>query len=440
MRMLMSIVFAGLLNGSYAQSAPCVASPESVKRFYQLVNLPHPWIQEPALLQQLAQVLQQATAYGLPEQVYPLACLDSLGRELLSLNSGQDSLAADARITVVALCYFRALANGTGTSPVDYEGVHPSVACIDITALLATSVNQLQVAQLPAIVEPTTNLYKSLRDSLQSIQKVLTDSSAATGSIRPTLIMRINALCQAINAARWLRCQLEEQCILVNIPSATLQYYVEGKLLLSSKVIVGKPSTPTGTLSSEVLEIILYPYWTVPGKIARRELLPLIKRNPGYLQTNGYQVLNNGRLIDPSSIDWKKYSSSYFPFTLRQSTGCDNSMGIIKLNFYSPYGLFLHDTPWKILFNAPNRYFSHGCVRVERVAELARLLLKDDSVTLNAILQKGDSLNTQPTPIGMNTPIPVVIVYETAWPDISGAVRFFEDIYRSRKGTAPKKP
>jgi len=219
------------------------------------------------------------------------------------------------------------------------------------------------------------------------------------------------------------------QCIVVNIPSAPLQYYVDGNLLLQSTVIVGKRSTPTSTLSSQVNEIVLYPYWTVPSKIASRELLPMIKRNPSFLDENGYQVISAGKLIDASMVDWKKYSSTNFPFTLRQSTGCDNSLGIMKLNFYSPYGIYLHDTPWKSLFNISKRFMSHGCVRVEKVADLARLMLKADSTAFDEVLQKGDSLNTKPTAMPLTQGVPVFIVYNTVWTDQTGIVRFYDDIY-----------
>lgn len=424
-------------GNSYSQPSPCEADSLQVKRFYALADTPCPWMLRPDLLRQLSQLFRQASTQGLAPQAFPVGYMDSLVNGLLPLRNGADSLAADNRATQAALCYFQALATGEPPASIRYKGLDPTSACIDVAALLASAVNRQSLTPLLPFVEPGAGVYKALRDTLQSLVKIWQDTTAATDSIRSTqkLIGRINALSEAINTVRWLRCLLDKQCILVNIPAATLQYYDQGQLLLTSKVIVGKPSTPTGTLSSMVTEVILYPYWTVPARIASRELLPLIKRNPGYLEANGYQVISNGKIIDAASIDWTRYSSTYFPFTLRQSTGCDNSLGIIKLNFYSPYGLYLHDTPWKVLFNAPKRFLSHGCVRVEKINELARLILKGDSLAFNEIIQKGDSLNSQPTPIRLSVPVPVVIVYETAWPDLYGTVRFFDDIYRRYRRT-----
>lgn len=422
-------------GNSYGQPSLCGADSLQVKRFYALAETPYPWMLRPDLLRQLSQLFLHAGTHGLVPQAFPIGYLDSLANGSLPLYNGADSLAADYRTTRAALCYFKALATGEAPVSILYKGLNPSSTCLDVPGLLASFVKQQSLTPLLSIVEPHAVLNKVLCDTLQSLVTIWQDTTTATDSIRSTqkLIGRINALSQAINTVRWLRCLLDKQCILVNIPAATLQYYDQGQLLLTSKVIVGKPSTPTGTLTSMVTEVILYPYWTVPARIASRELLPLIKRNPGYLEANGYQVISNGKIIDAASIDWKRYSSTYFPFTLRQSTGCDNSLGIIKLDFYSPYGLYLHDTPWKVLFNAPKRFLSHGCVRVDKINELARLILKSDSLAFNDIIRKGDSLNSQPTPMRLSVPVPVVIVYETAWPDLYGTVRFFDDVYRRNR-------
>jgi murein L,D-transpeptidase YcbB/YkuD len=155
-----------------------------------------------------------------------------------------------------------------------------------------------------------------------------------------------------------------------------MKVYSQGKVNLEMRMIVGKPSTPTSTLASRVNEVILYPYWHVPYSIATKELLPIIKRNPGYIEAGNYQVLNkSGNIVDPYSINWRALSRNYFPYLIRQSTGCDNALGLLKLNFYSPFGIYLHDTPVKSLFMLNKRYFSHGCMRMEKPMELGHLVL-----------------------------------------------------------------
>jgi murein L,D-transpeptidase YcbB/YkuD len=142
------------------------------------------------------------------------------------------------------------------------------------------------------------------------------------------------------------------------------------------------------------------------------------------------QVLNkSGKRVDAGSINWNSLSPSSFPYTLRQSTGCDNSLGIVKLNFYSPYSVYLHDTPWKVLFNFNRRYYSHGCIRVERALELAHFLLKENTIAIDTLEEKGCIRNQAPVPIPVKERTPVFVLYNTAWFDSTGLVQFNDDIY-----------
>jgi murein L,D-transpeptidase YcbB/YkuD len=143
------------------------------------------------------------------------------------------------------------------------------------------------------------------------------------------------------------------------------------------------------------------------------------------------QVLNKaGRLVTPRSINWAGLSPSYFPYVIRQSTGCDNSLGIVKLNFYSPYDVYLHDTPWKVLFNLNKRYFSHGCMRVEKAVDLAHFLLKENSVAIDTLIEKGCLHQQAPIPVAIADRTPVFVLYNTTWTDSAGTVQFNEDVYR----------
>jgi len=268
------------------------------------------------------------------------------------------------------------------------------------------------------------------------------------GALRETVIKELNValstrtaeLSIALNNLRWLRCIRMQwpHIIVVNIPSANLLVYHDAEVSMESKVIVGKRSTRTPTLASKVTGVVLYPYWVVPKKIATRELLPLIKRDLSYLDANNLQVLNDqGKATDPAGIDWASLSASNFPYTLRQSTGCDNSLGLVKLDFYSPYGVYLHDTPWKILFKFNRRYFSHGCMRVDKAVELARLALKENTIAIDTLEEKGCLRNQKPIVVTASEQLPVFVLYNTAWVDSSGTVRFYEDIYNKR--VLPKK-
>lgn len=243
---------------------------------------------------------------------------------------------------------------------------------------------------------------------------------------------RIACLRLSVNYYRWLANLSDLQpVIVVNIPSAGLSVYSRDSVLLTMRMIVGKPSTPTPTLTGIVNKLVLYPYWTVPKSIATKELLPVFKRDPDYVRNGNFQVLSgNGRLIDARSINWHSYSRTNFPFTIRQSTGCDNALGLLKLDFENPYGVYLHDTPLKILFAARNRFMSHGCMRMEKPMEMGRMLLGNDTRAIDTLTEKGCLRNQSPVIVPAVTKMPVVVWYNPVGIDTSGAVIFYKDIYR----------
>ena len=133
--------------------------------------------------------------------------------------------------------------------------------------------------------------------------------------------------------------------------------------------------------------------------------------------------------INANNVNWNNYSANYFPFTIRQSTGCDNSLGVIKLEFDSPFGVYLHDTPEKSLFNYKSRYFSHGCMRMEKPIDMAKLLMQQNSAALDTI--DLESCYKNPNPITIPIPIqtPLVVWYNLVDFDESGTIKFYKDVY-----------
>ena len=236
-----------------------------------------------------------------------------------------------------------------------------------------------------------------------------------------------------VQLMNWLQCALQSnfQTIVVNIPAADLFVFREGTPVFYSRVVVGKPSTPTHTVSGSIRNIVLYPYWMVPRSIATKELLPKIKKDPAFLENNNFQVLDNrGKIVDPAKVPWSSLSKTYFPYQLRQSTGCDNSLGILKFDFYNPFSAYLHDTPEKHLFSRESRFYSHGCIRVERAIELARLLLQDNGTAVDTLLYNPCRLYEQPRYVQLPSPVNVFIFYSRAWPNEAGDLRFFRNVYR----------
>ena len=263
---------------------------------------------------------------------------------------------------------------------------------------------------------------------------VLDDGTLRTGFLRELNTpfgSRLNQLNILLNQIRWLYRFRDYTTVVVNIPSTDLVLYHNGNPLLYSRVITGKKGTPTPTLASRITDVVLYPYWIVPGKIATRELLPHIRRDYHYLENNQFDVLDRkGKVIAPSTINWQTLNRKNFPYVLRQNTGCDNSLGIIKLHFYSPFSVYLHDTPGKNLFMLKQRFFSHGCIRVEEAVALARLLLNDrQSAQMDSLISKGCQPDQKPVVLPAVPSAYVFILYNTAWPDKEGRIKFYEDVY-----------
>ncbi|MBN8835165.1 MAG: L,D-transpeptidase family protein [Sphingobacteriales bacterium] len=246
----------------------------------------------------------------------------------------------------------------------------------------------------------------------------------------------------AINLDRYkyLPATLPEKYIWVNIPSYQLQLMSNDSVKLVSKVIVGKPGTPTPELTGKINNLVTYPTWTVPVSIIKKDLLPGLKRNPGYLAKKGLALYTYaGEPVDPYTIEWNKYNKG-IPFKVQQGSGDANALGVIKFNFNNPYDVYLHDTNQRYLFKRSDRSLSHGCVRVESWKELAFYIARNDSMQY----QKNDTLRYTTDSISnwinrkemhkiyIKNGFPVYIRYFTCMPNDKKIV-FFDDIYNNDK-------
>jgi murein L,D-transpeptidase YcbB/YkuD len=243
---------------------------------------------------------------------------------------------------------------------------------------------------------------------------------------------RMAQLEDCLNHWRWTGRLKENEFVLVNIPAARLQIVNRDSVKdMGMRVIVGKPTTRTPSFTAYISKVIAYPYWTVPISIATKEILPKLKKNAvQYLEDQNMQVLDrNGKEVDPATVNWSALSEKKFPYKLRQSTGCDNALGIIKFELNSPFSIYLHDTNRRDLFGRKDRFMSHGCVRVEKPMELANYLLQNtmDSLTvakLNQCLKE-----EKPSDFKLGRKVPVLIFYMTADVDENGQLKFYNDVY-----------
>ena len=236
---------------------------------------------------------------------------------------------------------------------------------------------------------------------------------------------------------RGLARSLPATAVIVNIPAATLQLMVDGRVALVSRVVVGQRSWPTPLLDGMIGEVELNPYWNVPRRIARLELLPKIAAEPGYLAANDMRVLGGPAgpgETPPGAVNWSRFSE--LGYRLRQDPGPTNPLGAIKFVFPNRHDIYLHDTPARHVFARADRALSHGCVRVERAFELAVALLSPDPAWNAEALRAaiGTGRNSR---LKLARPVPVRTVYVTAWPAADGAIQFRRDVYgRDRRDAA----
>nr|WP_261118051.1 L,D-transpeptidase [Serratia ficaria] len=219
--------------------------------------------------------------------------------------------------------------------------------------------------------------------------------------------------------------------IMVNIPNYSLTYYQNGNEVLSSRVIVGRPSRKTPLMSSALNNVVVNPPWNVPTTLVREDIVPKAMRDGNYFQKHGYTVLsgwsNDAEVINPAMIDWSMVSARNFPYRVRQAPGATNSLGRFKFNMPSSDAIYLHDTPNHSLFQKDIRALSSGCVRVNKASDLANMLLQDAGWNNNRVSSTLKEGNT--TYVNIRQRIPVKLYYLTAWVSDDGQPQFRTDIY-----------
>lgn len=221
---------------------------------------------------------------------------------------------------------------------------------------------------------------------------------------------------------RWMPRDLPSRRIEVNVAAAWLEVVDDKRVVLSMKTIVGSPTHPTPMLQAVIRSVVVNPVWNVPTSITRKEILPRLRRDPGYLRDQNIRIL--GRPSDPYGlqIDWKRASSA--SFRLQQQPGPLNALGRLKFDMPNPFDVYLHDTPARALFDRDARALSHGCIRLQAPGRLAAYLLRDPGESFSARIGEG-----YPTRLDLDNPIPVYLTYWTAFAEDGGQMQFRKDVY-----------
>jgi murein L,D-transpeptidase YcbB/YkuD len=227
-----------------------------------------------------------------------------------------------------------------------------------------------------------------------------------------------------IERLRWLPKDLGRKYVFVNQAAYQLQIFDNGSEAWRTKVIIGKPLTQTVAFHDRMESVVFNPSWGVPPSIIRKEMLPILRRDPSYLDRLGYRVISrNGQIVRSSSINWSAYDKGV-PFSIQQPPSDDNALGEIKFLFPNSHSIYFHDTPARSLFDRSARAFSHGCVRVENPRIFAEMLL---GLSAGEVAKRIDSGRSQSAKV--KDDIKVHITYFTAWPDQNGKIVYYDDVY-----------
>jgi L,D-transpeptidase YcbB len=243
---------------------------------------------------------------------------------------------------------------------------------------------------------------------------------------------RIDQILASLERWRWLPSDLGSRHLLVNIPSFELRLIEDAEVVEQMKVVVGKSYRKTPVMSAELESITINPGWSVPHKIAYRDILPKIRKNPGYLSEHGLRVYDRftgAGPLDPSKIDWKAIEPKRFPYKLRQDAGPKNALGSLKFTLPNPYSIFLHDTPRQDAFSKDARALSSGCIRLERPVDLAQRLLQEASQWSRDAIEAAIRRRSERT-VQLSEPVPVHLLYWTAFAEADGTVHFRPDVYQ----------
>jgi L,D-transpeptidase YcbB len=243
---------------------------------------------------------------------------------------------------------------------------------------------------------------------------------------------RFNELASSANRLAGQNFSFDVRYVVVNLPSTSVETVENGRVVRRYVAIVGDPEHPSPEIAAQIQVINLNPTWTVPSSIIKKEIIPRMQRDPGYLTRAKIRILDgSGQEINPRSINWNTERAANY--TLRQDSGAGNSLGSIRIGMPNNLAVYMHDTPSKGLFGADYRFLSHGCVRVQGVYDYAAWLLQGtpggpggawDRPALEAKIKEG-----APYDIKLAKAVPVIWVYLTGWSNGDGPAEFRDDVY-----------
>jgi murein L,D-transpeptidase YcbB/YkuD len=320
----------------------------------------------------------------------------------------------DARLTYAYLKYASDLVGGSVNPKSIYENWVVEPSKVDLKQNLTRAVSSDNVRPVLGELAPQHPQYKGLQAALRRERQM------PTGHLDQ---IRMN-----LQRWRWMPRELGERYVLVNVPAYQMQVVEGDKPVLAMRVVVGDPKHQTPLFSDEMTTVVFSPNWNVPESIIRKEMLPKVAKDPGYLERQDIEVVGtSGEVIDAEAVDWDD-ESAVTGLRFRQEPGPKNALGLVKFQFPNAFDVYMHDTPQDALFNKPHRALSHGCVRLENPVGLAQYVMRDKpewtAEKINAAMNAG-----QEHAVPLKEHLPVHIAYFTAWVNPDGSLTYTDDPY-----------
>ena len=328
----------------------------------------------------------------------------------------------------------------------------PKVVKLNDTAevVLALRKRLLSQQQLPKQDTALMVYDEKVKDAVAKFQKrhgLLVDGILGPqtyGTLNVPVEERIEQLVLNMERWRWLPKDLSpdgDKHLLVNIPAYQVHVVENGQEVMQMKAVVGKTMHSTPIFSHKIQYLMFAPYWNVPNSIVANEIKPKMQQNRNWLASQNMEMVTtfgpNARRVPVSRVNWNTLTQENFRYRIRQRPGPNNSLGKVKFMFPNEYSVYLHDTPADHLFSEADRDFSHGCVRLEKPADLATYLLRNKpGWDRQRVVQAMNAGNEQR--VNLPEEVPVYLVYFTAWVDEAGKVQFREDLYGHDKDLAQK--
>jgi murein L,D-transpeptidase YcbB/YkuD len=375
--------------------------------------------------QQALAEIRKADDWGLKASVFDLPSLPQ--------GPASNEMMAEAEIKLgLAVLRYGRHARGGRIDPLSVHRIFDQKPTIydPKTLMLAVSASSSVDAYLRDL-HPRHPQFERLRQALLAARAAKSDDSAPV-TARPA--ENIQRLIVNLERWRWMPPNLGPFYVWDSVPEQMTIVYKDGKPVLSEKIVVGKPSSPTPIFSADMLLVIFHPSWGVPPGMKVHELGPQLKAAGGgwffssgasaVLKGHGLLLSRGGQPVDPDSVNWANADIRSYDFT--QPPGPRNLLGIVKFRFPNRHDVYMHDTPERHLFGGATRVFSHGCMRVQNPVRLAEVLLEHDkgwgTDKVQEYVRRGGEIK-------LTTPIPVHITYFTAVVDDEGKLHYRPDVY-----------